>query len=247
MSIQRDIELFHLVFCRSFLTTQDKTLIALKGGCNLRFFLGSNRYSEDIDFDVETIACETLKKRVDKGLIGQALKTMLAAQKIELVSHTAPKQTATVQRWKVMLRSQGLEVPSKIEFSRRGIDRSGTSFDPIDPMLLGVYGLSPNFMTHYGASHAVLQKIAALAGRPQTQARDVYDLGFLFSRRIEGDLIVRPATVEQAIACATSVDFEHFRGQVVEFLPDDAKEFFAHPSAWKALQLGVIAKLEALP
>jgi len=246
MGIRRDIELFHLVFCRSFLTTQDKTLIALKGGCNLRFFLGSNRYSEDIDFDVETIARETLKKRVDKVLNGQALKTMLAAQKIELLSHTAPKQTETVQRWKVMLRSRGLEVPSKIEFSRRGIDRSGTHFDPIDPMLLGGYGLSPNFMTHYGARHAVLQKIEALAGRPETQARDVYDLSFLFSRRIDGDLIVSPATVRQAVECASGVDFDQFRGQVVEFLPDDAKEFYANPAAWEAVQLGVIEKLEAL-
>jgi predicted nucleotidyltransferase component of viral defense system len=246
MGIRRDIELFHLVFCRSFLTTQDKTLIALKGGCNLRFFLGSNRYSEDIDFDVETIARETLKKRVDKVLNSQPLRALLAAQKVELASHAAPKQTDTVQRWKVTLRSQGLDVPSKIEFSRRGIDRSGTSFDPIDPMLLGAYGLSPNFMTHYGARHAVQQKIEALAGRPETQARDVYDLSFLLSRRINGVVTVPAATVEQAIACAAGVDFDQFRGQVGEFLPEDAKEFYATSTAWEALQLDVIAKLEAL-
>lgn len=246
MRLRSDIELFHLVFCRSFLTTQDKALIVLKGGCNLRFFLGSNRYSEDIDFDVETIARDTLRKRVDKVLTSQTLKTMLAARKIELLSHTAPKQTETVQRWKVMLRSQGLEVPSKIEFSRRGIDRSGTSFDPIDPMLLGAHGLSPSFMTHYGARHAVQQKIEALAGRPETQARDVYDLSLLFSRSLEGDLVIQRETVELAIACATTVDFDQFRGQVVEFLPDDAREFYARPAAWETLQLGVITKLEAL-
>lgn len=63
MGIRTDIELFHLLFIKSFLTTQDKSLIVLKGGCNLRFFLGSNRYSEDIDFDVMTIARENLNWR----------------------------------------------------------------------------------------------------------------------------------------------------------------------------------------
>ena len=33
----------------------DKSLIALKGGCNLRFYFASIRYSEDIDFDVVVI------------------------------------------------------------------------------------------------------------------------------------------------------------------------------------------------
>ena len=31
----------------------------VKGGCNLRFFFDSVRYSEDIDFDVAVIARET--------------------------------------------------------------------------------------------------------------------------------------------------------------------------------------------
>lgn len=46
----------------------DKGLIALKGGCNLRFFFGSVRYSEDMDLDVVVIAKETLKNQVDRLL-----------------------------------------------------------------------------------------------------------------------------------------------------------------------------------
>ena len=117
MPLRSDIELFHLLFIKTFLTTQDKSLIVLKGGCNLRFFLGSNRYSEDIDFDVTTIARDTLKKRVDKVLSSHALRTSLAARKIEIVSHTAPKQTDTVQRWKVTIRAHSFDIPTKIEFS----------------------------------------------------------------------------------------------------------------------------------
>lgn len=36
MNIRSQIEIFHILFCRLLLTAQDKSLIALKGGCNLR-------------------------------------------------------------------------------------------------------------------------------------------------------------------------------------------------------------------
>ena len=52
LSARQSIELFHLVFLRALVAKgEDKTLIALKGGCNLRFYFDSVRYSEDIDFD----------------------------------------------------------------------------------------------------------------------------------------------------------------------------------------------------
>jgi hypothetical protein len=40
------IEIFHLLFLRAFGARVDKALFALKGGCNLRFFLKSIRYSK---------------------------------------------------------------------------------------------------------------------------------------------------------------------------------------------------------
>lgn len=247
MSIRQDIEVFHILFCKSLLTTQDKSLIVLKGGCNLRFFLGSNRYSEDIDFDIATIARGTLQKRVDKVLAGQPFRAMLAARKIEIVTHSAPKQTDTVQRWKVTLRTRGIDLPTKIEFSRRGIDRDGTNFASIDPLVLAEHNLTPTFLTHYNAQSAIAQKIEALAGRPQTQARDVYDLALLLAR-YQGPLrAVSEELVVKATSCAMGIDYDQFRGQVVEFLADDAKEFYSTSASWEALQLQVIAALERLP
>lgn len=38
MGIRQDIEHFHLLFCKSLLTAQDKTLIVLKGGCTFGSF-----------------------------------------------------------------------------------------------------------------------------------------------------------------------------------------------------------------
>lgn len=54
-------ELFHLEFLRWFgrkLAAED---YVLKGGVNLRFFLGSIRYSEDMDIDIQSV-CDLLWK-----------------------------------------------------------------------------------------------------------------------------------------------------------------------------------------
>jgi predicted nucleotidyltransferase component of viral defense system len=52
---RQTIEIFHLLFLRAFGARVDKSLFALKGGCNLRFFFKSVRYSEDMDLDIRTM------------------------------------------------------------------------------------------------------------------------------------------------------------------------------------------------
>ncbi|MBM4252468.1 MAG: nucleotidyl transferase AbiEii/AbiGii toxin family protein [Deltaproteobacteria bacterium] len=246
MSIRADIELFHLLFIKSFLTTQDKSLVVLKGGCNLRFFMGSNRYSEDIDFDVATIGREPLKKRVDKILSSHSLRNSLATRKIHIIAHSAPKQTDTVQRWKVMIHAHGLDIPTKIEFSRRGIDREGTVFESVDPMILAEYRLTPSFISHYKASYAVTQKIEALAGRPETQARDIFDLAHLFNRNPNLVVKAQKSLIEKAIDAAISVDFDQFRGQVVEFLTAEAQDYYGSGEVWETLLHQVVAKVQSI-
>ena len=59
------IEIFHLLFLRSFSARVDKALFALKGGCNLRFYHRSVRYSEDMDLDIRTMAVGTLRSNVE--------------------------------------------------------------------------------------------------------------------------------------------------------------------------------------
>jgi predicted nucleotidyltransferase component of viral defense system len=66
------VEQFHLLFLAHFGARVDKKLYCLKGGCNLRFFWKSIRYSEDIDFDVHTIAMVTLQKNPDVGKVLKA-------------------------------------------------------------------------------------------------------------------------------------------------------------------------------
>ncbi len=73
-----------MVFLRALVAKgQDKTLIALKGGCNLRFYFGSIRYSEDMDFDVGVMAKGTLKNKVERLLQSPIVLSPLKSQGIE--------------------------------------------------------------------------------------------------------------------------------------------------------------------
>src|SRR3954471_22178362 len=95
------IEVFHLLFMRAFGARVDKALFALKGGCNLRFFFKSIRYSEDIDLDIQKVSVSTLRNNVDRILTAPAFRQTLRAQQIEVVRASSPKQTETTQRWKI--------------------------------------------------------------------------------------------------------------------------------------------------
>ncbi len=66
--LQKVVEQFHLLFLNQLGQKLDKRLYALKGGCNLRFYFNSIRYSEDIDIDVQTIAPLTLRNKVNQIL-----------------------------------------------------------------------------------------------------------------------------------------------------------------------------------
>src|SRR5580700_74568 len=103
-NLQANIELFHLLFLRQLEGKLDKKLYALKGGCNLRFFFKSIRYSEDIDFDVAIISKTTLENKINKILESINFKRILENKGIEIAQSNPVKQTGTTQRWKLLLR-----------------------------------------------------------------------------------------------------------------------------------------------
>ena len=174
---RQTIEIFHLLFLRAFGACVDKTLFALKGGCNLRFFLKSIRYSEDLDLDIQTMSVGTLRSNVSHVLEAQSFAHTLRAQGIEIARTSLPKQTNTTQRWKLTLRltDSGAEVPTKIEFSRRGLDDEKVA-EPVDDGIIRTYRLYPVIVQHYSVHTAFAQKVSALALRDQIQSRDVFDL-----------------------------------------------------------------------
>jgi len=247
LNFRQAIEVFHLLFLKQLGSRVDKNLWALKGGCNLRFFLKSIRYSEDMDFDVHTIAKDTLRRNVNTILGSQAFVGILKTQKLAIVQYSEPKQTETTQRWKVRLRMLGSEqeLPTKIEFSRRGLDE-GLVFEPVDGELLHLYRLSPMLASHYTKERAFLQKVSALANRSETQARDIFDLKLLLDA---GAAPAKLASAQTAMFAAASeraleLGYDAFAAQVVAYLPQEWQDYYANRAAWESLQEAVVETLQ---
>jgi predicted nucleotidyltransferase component of viral defense system len=247
LTARQAVELFHLVFLRALVAKgEDKRLFALKGGCNLRFYFDSVRYSEDIDFDVTVIAKATLENKVGRLLRSPAVVAPLRAKGLDIVDVSAPKQTDTTQRWKAGLRGAGLPpLRTKIEFSRRPRgDIGGTEFEAVRSEVVRPYALPPFLATHYGTPAAIAQKIAALAQRGETQARDVFDLDLLLSRP---DARILPAEGEpfraRALERAMDVSFGDYKAGVVAYLDPDQADIYGDPDAWRAMQARVVERL----
>jgi predicted nucleotidyltransferase component of viral defense system len=246
---RQTIEIFHLLFLRAFGARVDKALFSLKGGCNLRFFLKSIRYSEDMDLDIQTMSDGTLRSNVSHVLGAQSFVQTLRAQRMEIAKTSLPKQTETTHRWKLTLRlaESGTEVPTKIEFSRRGLDDEKAT-QSVDDGIIRAYRLYPVIVQHYSVYAAFAQKVSALALREQIQSRDVFDLKLLLSaggadRPLPAQAAVNLAT---AIDNACAVDYSAFAGQVLAFLEPEYQEHYGNRKVWAELQQQVVDGLEAL-
>jgi predicted nucleotidyltransferase component of viral defense system len=243
------IEIFHLLFLRAFGARVDKSLFALKGGCNLRFFLKSTRYSEDMDLDIRTMSVGTLGSHVARVLKSTSFVQALGVQGIEVVRISQPKQTETTQRWKLILRitESGAEVPTKVEFSRRGLDGENVT-ESVDEGIIRAYRLYPVIVQHYSVHAAFVQKVLALALREQIQSRDVFDLKLLLNAGAgERPLPAKAsANLAAAIGNALEVDYDAFAGQVLAYLEPEYQEHYADRKVWAQLQQEVVDGLEAL-
>jgi len=245
-TIQQTVEIFHLLFLRQLESSLDKKLYALKGGCNLRFFFKSIRYSEDIDFDVSIISKETLENKVNKILKGDVFKRILQGKDIEIAQTSSSKQTTTTQRWKVLLNIKGatLPVPTKIEFSRREMDK-GVEYVAIDADILRQYKLYPLICNHYNLNTAFLQKVNALINRTETQARDIFDLDLLLQQGATSDLnLFTSEDIQTAIKNAEGVSYNDFKGQVYAYLMDQYKQLYDSSDKWETMRNNVIKILQ---
>lgn len=237
------IELFHLHFLQQLGLKTDKKLYALKGGCNLRFFLKSIRYSQDIDIDIKIVGKETLANRVRKILHSTNTTRFLRVHNIEIVKLSEPKQTETTQRWKFNLkvpRSATL-LNTKIEFSRREM-KGEVKLEAIDPMISSKYQLNPIFASHYTAEAAYQQKLRALIGRNETQTRDVFDLFHLIGLGVQKPKLT-PQEINKVQEHALSLTYEEFKSQVLAYLLPEYHLQYEDPSIWEQLVLRVIEEI----
>lgn len=99
-------------------------------------------------------------------------------------------------------------------------------------------------VSHYARGAAIRQKLGALIGRAQVQARDLFDLHLLLTK--EQAPAVRGLDVRSAIERAMEIGWDEFRGQVVAWLEPDQQALWADRSTFEQLQADVVERLEAL-
>jgi predicted nucleotidyltransferase component of viral defense system len=243
------IELFHLTFFQVLQARLDQSRYVVKGGASLRYYFESLRYSEDVDLDAVEIEPWRLEEKIDAVLASRAMGLLLRTADLTVEQVTKPKQTETTQRWKPSLAIRGRRVPlsTKIEFSHREADPRRV-LEAVPDRVVARYALRPPTMFHYAADAAIEQKIAALARRSETQARDLFDLELLLRRHRDA---VRPGSMkarllDAAVERAFELPFEAFQDQVVPFLDPDAVELYNDRSTWARMQEFVAEQLEGL-
>jgi predicted nucleotidyltransferase component of viral defense system len=243
------IECFHLAFLNVLPSRVRRENYVVKGGANLRYFYRSHRYSEDIDFDAVLGEGWKLTEQIEATLAAAALTAQLRRYSIKIENINNSKQTDTTRKWKLLLGAPGRTeaISTKVEFSKRnGDERFKTQ--TIDEHVVKPYGLIRPALQRYDASAATEQKIIALALRNETQARDVFDLDWLFSNY--GDAIevdnVSAEIIEKALNSCAALTYDTYRGQVIPFLEQEIVEIYGSEDAWNQMQTNVFEKLSPL-
>ena len=240
------IEWFHLAFLQVLRARLDPARYVLKGGANLRYFFDSHRYSEDIDLDVAGVEPWALTDKVDDVLASKPLALILRSGGLGVATEeiSKPKQTDTTRRWKVPIvaRDHRELVRTKIEFSNRNGEQR-YELEAVPDRVVKPYGLRAPSVQHYTAQPAAEQKVGALAGRNETQARDVFDLDLLM-RTMDPDIAAIDSTTrENAADRALALPFAAFDDQVLPFLDPDVAELYDE-DAWIQMQVLVAGRLQ---
>lgn len=244
------VELFHLLFLDQMGRKISKQHYTLKGGCNLRFFLKSIRYSQDMDIDINTVRVETLKGAINRLLDSTPFQLILRAKEIELVNYSMSKQTETTQRWKMHLKLpySSIQANTKVEFSRRSSEEFSL-FESIDSTIINTYKLTPIYASHYSPEVAFRQKIWALILRTATQARDVFDLFHLLNIGVKIDCAPKEMfeKLDLAQENALSINYDAFKSQVISYLPTAYQQQYDTPELWDSMIVNVCDCLKRLP
>ena len=252
-------EAFHCLVLQAIAPAEGLAL-RVKGGVNLRFFYGSERYSEDMVLDADPRLRVRLKAVIRNALNAPTLRRELLGlgiRDMELPERPA-KDTETVLRYKLRLIAGGVPYPTKIEVSYRGEAPAAWArlARPLSAVVDPYISVGTTFpeVGHYGRTPAVWQKITALALRNQVQARDVFDLDLLLSEELDAQL--PPVDVDrlrdhlsdqilrEATARALELTHDEFEGQVAVFLRPAARA--RHTADWDAAQVRVASFIENL-
>lgn len=146
LSIRQSVELFHLVLLSMLGKKLDKQQYALKGGCNLRFFFGSPRYSEDMDLDLGDMPAHVVRDKVNAILESLPFRQVLAVSGLAIEHITEHKQTETTQRWKLGLHVPATATPVPTKLSLATQNAMSLSYDDFKGQVLAYLGAEDQAM-----------------------------------------------------------------------------------------------------
>lgn len=247
-------EAVHLLILEELAKVHADEAVVLKGGVNLRLFFGSVRYSEDMDLDGSQEASQAIRSCIKGVFQDRAFAKRLESLGIrDLDPGEGPnKDSETTFRFKFGVVLPGnIRHPTKVEVSFR--DRYGGDRSVVEKpaeSVVAPYGLEPVPIRHYPHEAAVRQKIDALGGRREAQARDVFDLHLLVGEDRNADLLeflsggLAKDRLEEAYKRALEITFKEYEGQVIEFLSEDARVRYGTEDAWDSVRLEVATLVE---
>jgi len=247
-------EIVHLLILRELAGIRRGTGTTVKGGVNLRLFFGSVRYSQDMDLDGTEQASEAIRGWL-KGMFENTdfTRRLQGFGIRELDPGEGPnKDTETTFRYKFgVIVAGGIRYPTKVEVSfrnRHTADKAVLETPP--PEILRTYGMDVLEVRHYVREAAVRQKIEALAGRREAQARDVFDLHMLVPDRAPDNLVellakgVANNRLKEAHERALAITYAEYEGQVFEFLGEETRSRYGTQGAWDEMRLRAAALIE---
>jgi predicted nucleotidyltransferase component of viral defense system len=249
-------ELIHLLILQELADVRRGGGVIVKGGVNLRLFFGSPRYSEDMDLDGNADGSAEIRACIERLFDDRDFTRRLQAFGIRGVDpgQGSNKDTETTYRCKFgVIGGGGVRYPTKVEVSFRehnAVDEVVAATPP--QAVLDAYGLQGFEVRHYALDAAVRQKIQALAGRREAQARDVFDLCVLVPGAPAGALLdslsetVLLDHLEVAHDRALTISYDEYRGQVIEFLEESERASQATEGAWDEMRLRAATLIEAI-
>lgn len=222
--------------------------LALKGGMAMRANFGSHRLTKDVDLQ----AGPSLPQAALRQAVTAAVEDLRSTGLLEAIEFSMPKQTETVQRFKIGGRVAGgqSEVHVTVEVSRRGLP----SPDLLRSMPLRTMDRidgGGTMIEVYAPTTMAASKVQALLSPNRTAARDLWDLNVLIMLRVESPAPLLAGLGAEALDRALAelwpklelLDFELAKEQLVPYLGAKAREALTS-EAWDEMRLRVQEHVE---
>jgi len=161
------------------------THLAFKGGTALRLVYLCDRYSDDLDFDL-------VRREESPAKILERLRLLAMKQTLEITDAHVKRATVLLEA-----REHGWKRQLKIEISI--LPRPGGIHTVVKNIVTPLHPTSVNVLT-YPLPVLLSGKILAMLERPHPTPRDLYDLFWLLSRKVEEDELYLRAAARQKYA-----------------------------------------------